>query len=193
MFHPPFFDSLQLFSDNSALFLAQVAKESIEVVSAPSGIGFFILRLIFILIGLFFLGLVIYLLRNTNYLQFLVLWDLFEFLAYKPYGTKSMRKPWNKILQRLETGDESHYKLAIVEADDLVDAILKRMGYAGEDLGERLSHLSPAILPSIKEVEVAHQIRNHIVHDPDYRLTLDEARKTLEKYEAALRDLQALD
>lgn len=185
--------ALRAFGESPDRFLAQVAEESLQFVSAPSGIGFFILRILFILVGIFLFGLTVYFLRNTSYLRFLILQDLVEFFTYKPYGVKGMRKSWDKILRRIETGEESEYKLAIIEADDLVDSILKRMGYAGENLGDRLSRLSSAILPNIQELQRAHQIRNTIVHDPYYSLVLDEARKTLEVYEQAMRDLQALE
>ncbi len=74
----------------------------------------------------------------------------------------------------------------------MLDDILKRMGYGGESLGERLEKITVASLPNLDEVKVAHKTRNNIVHDPDYRLSLDEARKTLEIYEKTLTDLQAL-
>ncbi|MEK7062356.1 MAG: hypothetical protein AAB940_01335, partial [Patescibacteria group bacterium] len=61
------------------------------------------------------------------------------------------------------------------------------MGYMGNTLADRLSHLTSATLPNISELSAAHTIRNNIVHDPDYRLTLDEARKTLETYQKALQ------
>jgi hypothetical protein len=119
--------------------------------------------------------------------------DLVEFFTYRPYGAKRMNKAWNKILQRLETGNESEYKLAIVEADDLLNSTLERMGYAGEDLESRLANLTAIILPGIQDVKEAHRIRNNIVHDPDYRLSLHDARNTIEIYEKALKDLQVLE
>lgn len=186
-------EPLRLIIENPDIFLAQASQDTLKFLSAPSGTGFFVVRIFFIVVGLLLLAAVLYFLRKTTFLKFLILWDLVEFLTYRPYGVKSMRKFWDKIVQRLETGDVSEYKLAILEADDLVDSILKKMGYGGNNLEERLSLLSPVILPNIKAVEQAHRLRNSIVHDPDYHITLDEAKKTLEIYEKALRDLQALE
>jgi len=73
----------------------------------------------------------------------------------------------------------------------MLNDILKRMGFGGETLGERLEKLTAATLPNLEQIWEAHKIRNNIVHDPDYRLTLDEARKVLGIYEQALRDLEA--
>jgi len=116
--------------------------------------------------------------------------DMTEFLTYRPYGVKKIVKIWSKIKGRLESGSESEYKLAVIEADSILNDILERMGFKGETLGNRLKQVTTAILPSIEEVGEAHKIRNNIVHDPDYKLTLDQTQKALEIYERALRDLQ---
>lgn len=116
--------------------------------------------------------------------------DMVEFLTYQSYGVKKIAKIWLKIKRRLEAGSESEYKLAVIEADSMLSDILEKMGFKGETLGNRLKQVTTDILPSIEETWEAHKIRNNIVHDPDYKLTLDQAQKALEIYEQALRDLQ---
>ena len=152
----------------------------------------FIFKIFFIVLTLIFLtGLILFLLRSS-WLRFLILYDIFEFLTYRPYGVRKIEKTWSKTMKRLDTGLESEYKLAVIEADSMLEDILKRMGYAGETLGERLTKLTSATLPNIEEIKKTHQIRNNIIHDPDYRLSLDEARKALAVYEQALRELEAI-
>ena len=87
---------------------------------------------------------------------------------------------------------ESEHKLAVIEADSMLDNILKRMGFGGESLGERLEKLTVASLPNIEDAKEAHKIRSNIIHDPAYKLSLDEAKRIIEIYEKALTDLQAL-
>ncbi len=188
----PIINSLQSIGNNPNFFLA-AAQDAISVASAPSGPTFLIIKIIFIFISAIFIGIVIYFVLNTNYLKYRILQDVSEFFSFKPYGIKSMVKPWEKILSRLELPDESEHKLAIIEADDVVDGILKRMGHHGANLSERLLHLSHATLPNINDLQQAHVVRNNVVHDPNYRLTLDEAKRTLKIYEKALQDLQALE
>jgi len=153
---------------------------------------FLILKIVFIIISLILFGFIIFILIKSNWLKRWLLWDLQEFFSQRPYGAVRIVKQWTKIASRLETGLESEYKLAVIEADSMLDDILKRMGYSGETLGERLNKLTIASLPNLEEAKEAHKIRNNIVHDPDYRLSLDEAKKTIETYERALTDLQAL-
>lgn len=168
----------------------------INLISYLTSVGFqerlLPLKIVFIVFFLFFLGAAIYLLLRTRYLKFLFLENLFEFLTYRPYGVRKLAKIWAKIMARVETGTESEYKLAVIEADRLLDDTLKRMGYTGEGLGDRLKQLTKATLSNLDLLGEVHKIRNDIVHDPDYKLTLEQTKKTLETFEQALRDLQAL-
>lgn len=150
-----------------------------------------ILKILFIVAALILFGFIIFALAKTAWLKRLWIWDLVEFFSFRPYGVRKVVKAWAKITSRLETGLESEYKLAVIEADSILNDILKRMGFGGETLGERLERLTTATLPNLKQIWEAHKIRNNIVHDPDYRLALDEARRVLDIYEQALRDLQA--
>ena len=150
-----------------------------------------ILKILFIIVALILLGFIIFALAKTLWLKRIWIWDLVEFFSFRPYGVRKVVKDWAKITGRLETGLESEYKLAVIEADSMLNDILKRMGFGGETLGERLEKLTAATLPNLEQIWEAHKIRNNIVHDPDYRLTLDEARRVLDTYEQALRDLEA--
>ena len=110
----------------------------------------------------------------------------------KTYGLKKFIKEWKKIEERLDTGLESEAKLALIEADSLLDEALKRLGYPGESLGERLEKLAVDIMPNLSQVQEVHKIRNNIIHDPTYKLNLGEAKKALAIYEKALINLDVL-
>jgi len=166
--------------------------EIISWLISPSFSGWLlILKILFIVVALILLGFIIFALAKTSWLKRLWIWDLVEFFSFRPYGVRKVVKAWDKITARLETGLESEYKLAVIEADSILNDILKRMGFDGETLGERLERLTATTLPNLKQIWEAHKIRNNIVHDPNYRLALDEARRVLDIYEQALRDLQA--
>ncbi len=128
----------------------------------------------------------------------------FIFLIYRAYkgiatffksreydlDKSGIKKRWQEIEAMLDRHGEMNYKLAVMEGDIMLDDILKKMGYHGETLGERLNSLTIATLPNIERIKEAHQTRNNIIHDPDYRLSLDETRKVLDVFEQAFRDLE---
>ncbi len=152
--------------------------------------GLLILKILFIIAALILFGFIIFVLAKTLWLKRMLIWDLVEFFSFRPCGARKVVKNWAKITARLETGLESEHKLAVIEADSMLNDILKRMGFGGETLGERLEKLTAVTLPNLEQIWGAHKIRNNIVHDPDYRLTLDEAKRALDVYEQALRDLE---
>ncbi len=165
----------------------------ISLITNPPFAGLvFILKIGFIGISLIMLGLMVLFLSKTSWLKHRLIQNLTEFVTYKPFGTKKIAKQWIKIKQRLDTGLESEFKLAVIEADAMLDDILKKMGYNGESLGDKLKQVSADILPSLAGAQEAHKIRNDIVHDPDYRLSLDGAQKTISFYEKAFTDLDVL-
>ncbi|TSD04332.1 MAG: hypothetical protein Greene071421_168 [Parcubacteria group bacterium Greene0714_21] len=92
----------------------------------------------------------------------------------------------------METAQEAEYKLAVIEADAMLDDALKRMAFPGATVDERLQNLSAAIVANVEEVQKAHALRNNVVHDPNFRLSLDEARKTLSTFEKAFQSLDLI-
>ncbi|MFH1820438.1 MAG: hypothetical protein ABH805_00745 [Candidatus Nealsonbacteria bacterium] len=138
------------------------------------------------------LAILIFTILKTHYFQWLFMRDIFEFSTFRQFGAKRITRMWNKILKRLESGSEQEYKLAIIEADSMLDVSLKRMGYAGQALDERLNLITRNTLPNVEEVKEAHKVRNLIAHDPSYRLTVEEAKMHIKAFEQAFNVLDIL-
>ncbi|MFH1841529.1 MAG: hypothetical protein ABH800_02090 [Candidatus Nealsonbacteria bacterium] len=152
----------------------------------------FPIKVAFLAISAIFIVVTIVLVFKTKWFQWYAGEVFTEFFSFRPFGKKKITKTWIKITKRLEAGSESEYKLAVIEADDMMENSLKKMGYAGQTVEEKLQNLTSVILPNIEEVKEAHRIRNNIVHDPDYRLSLEEAKKTLDAYGKAFDSFQIL-
>jgi len=151
----------------------------------------FYLKIIFITIGAVLSFGIIVILINTSWAKFRFLEGWTEFLIYRPFGVNRTFKQWVKISKRLEPGKAEDYKMSLIEADSLLDDVLKRMGFKGENMKERLEQAAAAkTLSDIENIQKAHKLRNNIVHDPDYNLSLDKTKETLQAYEKAFRDLE---
>jgi len=147
-------------------------------------------KLAFFGISGIFLGIMIFVLTRTNWLRYLFIEDLVGFFTYKPYGAVRITRRWERITKRLELGSEDEYKTAVLEAEEMLDDVLKKLGYPGENLKERLEKVTPTTVSNIDQLYQALQTRNDIVYNPDFRLSSDQAKKTLAIFEQALRDLQ---
>jgi hypothetical protein len=99
---------------------------------------------------------------------------------------------WLAILHKVQQGTEQDLAFAIIEADKLIDTILKSNGFAGETMAERLRRINPHQLTSLDELWEAHKIRNDIVHTPGYVVTPELAKKVLRNYERVLKELEAI-
>lgn len=99
---------------------------------------------------------------------------------------------WNGVLIHINTNNESDWKLAIMEADKIVDEILILKGYKGESMAERLTSIGKNELKSLELLWEAHKVRNRIAHQPGFTLDYNQARKIISYYEEVLKDLRAL-
>jgi hypothetical protein len=162
------------------------------LLSEENQMNIFPLRVVFLIVSGAMVAFLIFAFFKTHYFQWMYFQDTFEFLARKPFGAKKITNKWKSISSKLKTGSESEYKLAIIEADKMLSDSLKRMGHDGATLEEQLDKLTTINLPNIDNIYKAHQLRNNIVHSPDFVLTIDEAKKNLGIFEKALNDLQIL-
>jgi len=92
--------------------------------------------------------------------------------------------------ERVMSENPDDWKLAIIEADIMLDQALKKRGYAGTSLGERLRSVAPSSLQSLNDAWQAHKVRNFIAHaGHEYVLTQREAQDTMKRYERVLTEL----
>jgi hypothetical protein len=104
-----------------------------------------------------------------------------------------MKKRWDKVKQRLGMDEISQFKVAIIEADAIVDEILGGIGYQGSNMSEKLEQAAPAHLDEhLDTLKNAHLIRNRIVHDPTFQLDKKAAEEVVETYENFLKYLDYL-
>jgi hypothetical protein len=138
--------------------------------------------------------MVVHLARKTGWWE-----DQQKYASYRklPQGKKAeatnkMTAEWERIKTRLMAGDEANSKLAVIEADKLVDTVIKDMGIEGDTMGERMKKLSPATLPSIQDLWEVHKLRNNVVHTADFHITIAQATRAIAMYEKVLKDLKAI-
>lgn len=95
---------------------------------------------------------------------------------------------WDNLLKYLDSDNSSDWKLAILEADKLLDEMVEKMGYPGANLGERLRVIEPSDFLTLQAAWEAHKVRNRIAHEAQYQLTQREARKTIDLFEKVFRE-----
>jgi len=166
-------------------------KEIITFLTNPEVYGFYrISKFIFIGVSLYLLAWIFFFLIKNSWLKNVCFEDLTEAFTYKPFGRKKINKRWDRIVKRLDIEKESEFKLALIDADDLLGEIFEKMGYKGT-MTDILKQLNTGIVSNLEDIEKVHQIRNKVVRDPDYKLSREEAERILGIYKEALRGLEA--
>ena len=103
------------------------------------------------------------------------------------------KERWEKIIKRLESENVSEYKVAIIEADAMIDDLLKKMGYSGDNMGDRLAAIPSGQVAELDEIKAAHEIRNRVIHEEDFKVDKKFAHDVLEKYAHILHHFEVLD
>lgn len=97
------------------------------------------------------------------------------------------------VLKHSASDNPNDWKLAIIEADVILDTILKKKGYAGGSLGERLKSISPHQLSTLNDAWEAHKVRNNIAHaGSDFVLTKRMAEETISRYQRVFSEFGEL-
>lgn len=121
---------------------------------------------------------------------------IFQKPLLSPEARKKVRDPrilkhWNHVAQKANTGRPENLRLAVLEADALVDYFLKTSGYQGEHMADRLGQIAHSQVKSLERVWKAHRLRNDIVHTPGYVVSPKVAEDALKAYRDFLLELDA--
>jgi len=102
-------------------------------------------------------------------------------------------RAWKHIIKRMKTKDSIQWKLAIVEADAVLDEILKEAGYRKDTTDERFKQLTPAVLSNTDMLMEAHRVRNRVSQEPDFEISFKEALDVLKVYKKSFQEFGLLD
>lgn len=158
----------------------------------PADEGFYLFLKIFcILFNLSVIAFILYVWIGWPYLRKMFVWDLQEFFMYHVSSIRRINKDWNKIIRRVKTNLGAEYKLAVIEADLLLNEVLMRLGYDGKTLLERVEKVPRTLLPDPESVRYADGVYQNIVKDPKIKLDYQETKKVIMIFHKTLSDLDA--
>lgn len=96
---------------------------------------------------------------------------------------------WENIIDNLNSPNESGWRLAVMDSDSLLDAMLTDLGYTGVGVGEKLKSVPHTQMRSLDLAWEAHKVRNKIAHDgSNFPVSQREARRIVYLYETVFRE-----
>ena len=117
--------------------------------------------------------------------------EMIEAIGNQPLRSTldSPNRRWQRIIDHLNSDNESDWRLAILEADLILEEMLEKMGYAGATIGEKLQGIERSDFNSIDDAWEAHKIRNLVAHEGgDFRIDNRGARRVITLYEKAFKE-----
>ncbi len=137
-------------------------------------------------------GLVIAYIKSRPMRPTWVVWPK-QIKKTKQLQNTMIKDRWAAVVKKFAIGTPEAARVSVIEADAVVDAVLKsNMQLPGEHLADRLSNLASDQVKSLDRVWRAHRIRNELVHTPGFILSINDAHKALEDYEAFLKEVGIL-
>ncbi len=115
----------------------------------------------------------------------------YEPIDVEEIEAKEKMVQWQVVLNHANAENPAEWKLAILEADNMLDEILESEGYRGDSIGEKLKAMDPTDLLSYSDAWEAHKVRNQIAHEGAATMDFSKktARDTIGKFEKVFREL----
>ena len=96
----------------------------------------------------------------------------------------SKNEHWGNVLTHLFSQHGSDWKLAIIEADAMLESLMDQLGFKGETLGDKLKSANQDNFPQLTMAWEVHTIRNRIAHEGlAFELSQHEAKRVIALYE----------
>lgn len=152
----------------------------------------FPLKIIFILISICFLSAIFYLIAKDAILK----WKFYESLRFvfmKDLESRKIVKKWKKIKKNLVKAElEAQWKINLIDALDIFDQSLKKIGYTGTNLKERINKLSSEQVPELDKLIKIQSTYEDMIQIPDYHLSKEQAQEIFDILEKILINLEIL-
>lgn len=102
-------------------------------------------------------------------------------------GSKNER--WKKTLSYLFSQHSSDWKLAVIEADAMLESLMDQLGFKGVNLGDKLKGATQEKFHGLSSAWEVHTIRNRITHEgASFELSQHEAKRVIALYEQIFRE-----
>jgi len=113
-----------------------------------------------------------------------------EAMMLEQERNRSQNPRWHNVLSLTESPNESDWRMAIMEADSILEELLKEKGVPGDTVAELLEAARSNGYPHIQDVWDAHLIRNQIAHQgTDFPVSQIESRRVIKLYQNFFEEL----
>ncbi|MCI0532820.1 hypothetical protein L0Y49_01220 [bacterium] len=115
-------------------------------------------------------------------------WEQLAPLPPEELFESSEEHEWHRVVEHIQSGNPSDWRVAIIEADNLLGKLLDEKGIPGTAIGDRLRALKEGDLRHYHDAWEAHKVRNRIAHESGPQaLNFRDAKIAVGRYEKVFR------
>lgn len=116
-----------------------------------------------------------------------ILSDKFSLNSKPQLNVGLVQSKWAEVMVMLSSGP-SGLKTALVEADKLLDYVLRAKGFKGETMADRMKVAGPK-MGNVTAVWAAHKLRNMLVHEVEHDIVPEQIKHSVGDIGQAIRVL----
>lgn len=174
-------------------FLGDVCRggnSSIDSVSQSANVFGVGLKIFLILLILFLLFVIIH-----SYLEWKKLQEKsdkhLESLIPQEDPEEKENKRWKHVVELVSSNNPNDWRMAILEADSMLEDLTLALNLPGDTLGERLKSVEPSDFLTIQNAWEAHKVRNQIAHQgSEFNLDHRLALSTIKNFEVVFQEFK---
>ena len=115
------------------------------------------------------------------------------FLQGVPADARKQNEKWDKVITHINSINPSDWRVAIIEADIILDELLTAAGYNGDGVGEKLKAVEPSDFLTLDNAWEAHKVRNRIAHSgANFELNEREAKRVIALFESVFKEFDII-
>lgn len=99
-------------------------------------------------------------------------------------------KRWDTIVEYMLSEHPNDWRIAILEADIILNEILTKSGYTGDTVADKLKQVEKSDFQTLENAWEAHKVRNKVVHDVDFVLSKREAKRIVKLYQSVFEEFE---
>mgnify|MGYP003394278387 FL=1 len=100
---------------------------------------------------------------------------------------------WEQVLKYMNSDNSSDWRLAIIEADVILEELLRSLGYVGESVGEMLKSVEKTDFLTVEDAWEAHKVRNAVAHSGGgFQLNQRETKRVIALFEKVFNEFDVI-
>ncbi len=145
---------------------------------------FMLLKILAAILVVLFIGVILYSILGIKKMREEEHHEIHETVHSAHHEEHVSKNPrWQVVEDHINSSNPAEWKMAIIEADLILEEMLDRAGYDGDTLGDKLRSAEKGDFKTLGYAREAHGVRNQIAHQgSEFAISQTKARRTIDQY-----------